>query len=129
MAKKLDLNDIVRFEQAIAKKYGPEAIENPRKHWNDEKEKDYQEQVKKLYKKENASVEKDDKVELDGFLISKKLLNRETTKRVCPVCSAYSFRTRDDVYMTKFDCCQKCYTKWVHQREERWETGWRPKND
>ncbi len=52
MAKKLDLNDIVRFEQAIAKKYGPEAIENPRKHWNDEKEKDYQEQVNKLYKKE-----------------------------------------------------------------------------
>ena len=41
MSKKMDLNDIARFEKAIAKKYGPEAIENPRKHWNDEKEKKY----------------------------------------------------------------------------------------
>ena len=38
MKKDLDLNDIARFEKAIAKKYGNEAIENPRKHWNDEKE-------------------------------------------------------------------------------------------
>ena len=38
MKKKLNLNDIAKFEQAIAKKYGPEAIENPRKYWNDEKE-------------------------------------------------------------------------------------------
>ena len=26
MKKKLDLNDVARFEKAIAKKYGPEAI-------------------------------------------------------------------------------------------------------
>ena len=38
MGKKLDLNDIARFENAIAKKYGKEAIANPRKYWNDEKE-------------------------------------------------------------------------------------------
>tara|TARA_R110002020_G_scaffold74871_2_gene191116 strand:+ start:1028 stop:1414 length:387 start_codon:yes stop_codon:yes gene_type:complete len=127
MTKKLDLNDIAKFEQAIAKKYGLEAIENPRKHWNDEKEKDYQEQLKELSKKEHAIEEKDDKVELDGFLISKKLLNKETTKRVCPVCSAYSFKITDDVFMKKFDCCYKCYIQWVDGREERWLLGWRPK--
>ncbi len=48
MKKDLDLNDIARFEKAIAKKYGPEAIENQRKHWNDETEKSYQDQNKKL---------------------------------------------------------------------------------
>jgi len=129
MKKKLDLNDIAKFEKAIAKKYGPEAVENPRKYWNDEKEKEYQEQLKKLAKKERLNEEKDDKVEQDGFLISKKLLNKETTRRVCPVCKTYSFKIKDDVFMNKFDCCYNCYIQWVDDREERWEKGWRPNND
>ena len=126
MKKDLDLNDIARFEKAIAKKYGPEAIENPRKHWNDEKEKSYQDQIKKLAEKELAFEEKDDKVEQDGFLISKKLLNKDTTRRTCPVCNTYSFKTRDDVFMNKFECCEKCYVQWVENREDRWLLGWRP---
>ena len=129
MSKKLDLNDIAKYEKAIAKKYGPEAIENPRKHWNDEKEKSYQDQIKKLAEKELASEEKDDKVEQDGFLISKKLLNKDTTRRSCPVCNTYSFKIRDDVFMNKFECCEKCYVQWVEGREERWKTGWRPSNE
>ena len=126
MKKDLDLNDIARFEKAIAKKYGPEAIENPRKHWNDEKEKSYQDQIKKLAEKERSFEEKDDKVEQDGFLISKKLLNKDTTRRTCPVCNAYSFKIKDDVFMNKFECCYKCYIQWVDNREERWLSGWRP---
>ena len=126
MKKDLDLNDIARFEKAIAKKYGPEAIENPRKHWDDEKEKSYQDQIKKLAEKELAFEEKDDKVEQDGFLISKKLLNKDTTRRTCPVCKTYSFSKKDDVYMNKFDCCYKCYIQWIDNREERWLSGWRP---
>ena len=129
MKKDLDLNDIARFEKAIAKKYGPEAIENPRKHWNDEKEKSYQDQIKKLAEKELAFEEKDDKVEQDGFLISKKLLNKDTTRRTCPVCNTYSFKTRDDVFMNKFECCYNCYMQWVEGREERWKLGWRPNNE
>ena len=46
---KKDPNRIARIEKAIAKKYGHETIENPRRHWNDEKEKEYQEQrIQKL---------------------------------------------------------------------------------
>jgi len=129
MKKKLTFDDVARFEKAIAKKYGEEAIQNPRKHWNDEKEEKHQEQLRMLAEKELLNEEKDDKVELDGFLISKKLLNREATKRVCPICSAYSYKIRDDVFMNKFDCCYNCYIKWVEDREERWLSGWRPKND
>ena len=129
MSKKLDLNDVARFEKAISKKYGPEAIENPRKHWNDEKEKNYQEQIKKLAEKERSFEEKDDKVEQDGFFISKKLLTREATKRICPVCSTYSHKIRDDVFMNKFDCCYSCYIQYVEGREERWLTGWRPEKE
>ena len=116
MKKGLDLNDIAKFEKAIAKKYGPEAIENPRKHWNDEKEKSYQDQIKKLAEKERAFEESEEKIEVDGILISKKLLTRETIRRDCPVCDTFSFNLKDDAYMMKYDCCYKCFIQWVEGR-------------
>jgi len=126
MKKNRDPNYIVKLEKAISKKYGEEAIQNPRKHWNDEKEEDYQEQIKKIYEKDLRKEIQNEKIEVDGVLISKKLLNKEPTRRICPVCSEYSFSIGDDVYMKKFDCCYKCYIQWVENREERWEQGWRP---
>ena len=122
---KKDLNDIAKYELAISKKYGKEAIQHPKAEWNDEKEKEYQQQIRDLYQKEVKYREKNEKVEVDGILVSKKLFSRDEN-RVCPVCSAYSFELRDNVYMTKFDCCFKCYIQWVEGREDRWKTGWRP---
>ena len=49
---KKDYDTIAAVEQAIAKKYGEEAIQNPRKCWNDEKEEKYQEQLRILSEKE-----------------------------------------------------------------------------
>ena len=43
--KKKDPNYIVKLEKAISKKYGQEAIENPRKHWTDEDEERHEEQT------------------------------------------------------------------------------------
>ena len=122
-----DPNEIVKIEKAIAKKYGEEAIQNPKKYWTDDKEKQYLEQQRDLYYK---SIEEEDldKTELNGVFIPKKLLNKESN-RSCPVCSKYSFKSNDDVYMTKFDCCEKCYVQWVEGREKRWKEGWRPKNE
>tara|TARA_R100001198_G_C5080019_1_gene121988 strand:+ start:161 stop:544 length:384 start_codon:yes stop_codon:yes gene_type:complete len=122
---KKDLNDIARYEVAISKKYGKEAIQHPKADWDDEKEKDYQQQIKDLYEKEKKQQEKNEKIEMDGFLISKKLFNKDDNRN-CPVCQVYSFELRDDVYMTKFDCCFKCYIQWVEGREDRWSSGWRP---
>jgi len=122
---KKDLNEIAKYEVAISKKYGKEAIQHPKADWDDEKEKEYQLQIRELYQKEVKYREKNEKVEVDGILISKKLFSKDED-RVCPVCSSYSFELRDNVYMTKFDCCFKCYIQWVEGREERWNTGWRP---
>jgi hypothetical protein len=121
-----DPNRIARFEKAISKKYGHEAIENPRKHWNDEKEEDFKEQLKKIAERERSYEESQQKEEVNGVLISKKLLTREVIRRDCPVCETFSFSLRDDAYMLKYDCCYNCYLEWVDGREERWETGWRP---
>ena len=122
---KKTLDEIAKYEIAISKKSGKEAIKHPKADWDDEKEKDYQQQIKDLYEKEKKLQEKNEKIEMDGFLISKKLFNKDNNRN-CPVCQTYSFELRDDVYMAKFDCCFKCYIQWVEGREDRWSTGWRP---
>ena len=121
-----DYNRIARIEQAIAKKYGSKTVEDPRSNWDDAKEGDYQEQLKKLATREANFEERTEKEEVNGILMSKKLLTRETTRRSCPVCKVYSFSLKDDAYMNRYDCCFNCYVHWVEGREERWETGWRP---
>jgi len=128
MKKDLDPNYIAKLEKAIADKYGEETIANPRGNWDDNKEQIYQEQITKLREKEILLDELDEKVEVNGVLIPKKLFNRESQNRTCPVCKVYSFNLRDDLYMKKFECCYNCYFQWVEGREERWKTGWRPNN-
>ena len=119
-----DPNYVVKVEQAIAKKYGEITIQHPKKDWTDEKEKEYLEQQRELHWKE-LQEDDIDKVEVNGVFVPKKLI-KKNSNRSCPVCKVYSFKSNDDVYMSKFQCCEKCYIKWVEGREERWKTGWRP---
>jgi phage FluMu gp28-like protein len=122
--KKKDPNYAIKVEKAIAEKYGTETVQHPKKEWNDEKEKKYLSQLKEMHKKE-IQEEDYDKQEIDGVFIPKKLIMKNS-KRSCPVCKTYSFKSKDDVYMSKFECCERCYIQWVENREERWKTGWRP---
>jgi hypothetical protein len=119
-----DPNYAVKVEQAIAKKYGKETVVNPKSQWDDEKEKEYLQQLKESFSPD-AKTEDLEKEEVYGVFIPSKLL-KEESKRSCPICSTYSFKSNDDVYMTKFECCFKCYVQWVEGRESRWKTGWRP---
>jgi len=124
--KNKDPNYVVKIEKAIIDKYGEEAVQNPKSLWTDEKEKLYIDQLRDLY---NQRCEKEDQeVEVNGVFIAEKLITKES-KRSCPVCNTYSFKSNDDVYMAKFDCCEKCYIQWVEDREERWLKGWRPSNE
>jgi len=125
MKKKKDPNYIAKIEQAIKQKYGEDAIQHPQANWDENKEKEYLQQLKELADKEVQKKEKAEKVEKDGFLISKKLLIKKSN-RTCSTCETYSFNVKDDVYMNKYDCCFKCFVQYVEDREERWESGWRP---
>tara|TARA_R110002074_G_scaffold136759_2_gene281553 strand:- start:223 stop:609 length:387 start_codon:yes stop_codon:yes gene_type:complete len=126
MKKNKDPNYIAKLEKAIGDRYGEETVANPRSGWNDEKEKIYQEQIEKIKGKQAFLDELNEKVEVNGVLIPKKLFTKDSQSRTCPVCNTYSFNSKDDVYMKKFECCCKCYIQWVDGREERWKTGWRP---
>ena len=120
-----DPHYIVKLEKAIAEKYGKETIQNPRGNWDEDKEKEYLEQSKEFYKKKSRNEEWQEKIDVNGIKISKKLLNRESLKS-CPVCGSFPKTSLDDVYLVKFECCNTCYIKYVEDREERWLKGCRP---
>ncbi|HHZ97559.1 MAG TPA: hypothetical protein EYN67_18920 [Flavobacteriales bacterium] len=127
MSKK-DSDYIPKLEQAIAQKYGEEAINNPARFWSADKEKEYITQSQEERRKFRAQDETQDNVEQDGFFINQKLLSRDQN-RTCPVCKKYSFRPRDDLYMNKFEACFECFARYISGREERWSTGWRPNKE
>ena len=74
---------------SIAKKYGDEAVQHPKKHWTDEKEKEYLKQQKELHYKE-LSEEDSDKVEVNGVFIPKKLIRRNLIVLVLYVAHIHS---------------------------------------
>ena len=104
--KDKDDNYLIKVEKAIQEKYGEETIKNPKATWDEEKEKEYLEQIKKIAKQEKPK----EKIEIDGVLMPKKLFRKES-KRTCPVCKTYSFSSRDDLYMVKFNHCFGCWLK------------------
>lgn len=122
---KKDWDYIAKLEKAISQKYGEEAIQNPNKNWDDDKEAEYLQQLKILHKKELKIKQQEELVEVNGFLVPKKLLNKDRNKN-CPVCNVYLKTVKDDIYMLKYECCTKCYIEYVEDREERWFSGWRP---
>ena len=124
MAKERDLNEIAKIEKAIKDKYGTEAIQNPKGSWSEEKEKRYLKDLKKFYDK---TLREKSTESVPGFLI-KTRISKERVERECPICGSYSFSSRDDLYMIKFECCFQCYVQYIEGREERWKTGWRPNN-
>ena len=84
--------------KAIQEKYGDETIQNPKVTWDQEKEKKYLEQIKKIYQ----TAKPKEKIEVDGVFVPKKLF------------------TKDDLYMAKFKCCFMCYVQYVEGREKKW---------
>lgn len=122
---KKDLNNIAALEKAIAEKYGDEAAINPKSLWNPAKELEYLKQSKESQIKEAKLENTQEKIDLNGFLITKKLINRNI-QRECTFCNTYSFSREDDVYITKFETCFKCYVKYVEGKENKWKNGWRP---
>ena len=122
-----DLNYIAALEKAIKKKYGADAIENPIKFWDQTKEKAYLDQLANFVKKQKKIEAVSEPENVNGILISPKLLTKEG-KLYCPTCSSLTKKVNDDIYITKFECCEKCYIRYVQNREDRWLKGWRPEN-
>ena len=125
---KKDPNYVAALEKAIKEKYGDFVTMNPKYFWNQEKEREYVAEVKETVKKELDNERTREKVDLDGILIPKKLINKSSNK-TCSLCKQYSFSKNDDVYLNKFSTCQRCYVQHIEDREDRWLAAWRPDGD
>ena len=123
-----DLDYVVKLEKAIKEKYGSKAILNPRSLWDEKKEQKHKTAQEKFHQKRTRNSSFDEKEQLEGFLVSKKLINKESLT-TCSTCGKYSFEKRDDFYFQKYDCCYQCFIQYVDGREERWFSGWRPKEE
>jgi len=106
---------IVGLERAIKEKYGEETTHDPSIHWNEEKEKEYLKQLKDVVHED----EKDGVIEVSGVLVSKKLFNRSTIK-TCKLCNKFCMEAKNDLYLTKYDCCEECFIIHIEGREDKW---------
>jgi len=112
-----DLNYVAALEKAITEKYGEKAASNPRAGWNPEKEAQYQQEVKEAYKKERDNTDAQHLQEIDGVLVSKKLINKNIDRQ-CQLCKKYSFYRYDDLFLTKYSCCQICYLDKIKDKDK-----------
>lgn len=113
---KRDLNYIAALENAVSKQYGEIATLNPKSLWTPDKEQDYLEQVREAVKKEAAAEQSQERVDLGGVFIAKKLLTKNVERR-CAYCQNYSFNRDNEVYLTKYGSCHVCYIKHIEGRK------------
>lgn len=106
--------------QMIKERYGKNALIDPRATGSGLDEEEIRKQLLKFDEKVRKARRKNEKVEKNGFFISKGVLKRANVERVCPVCNTFSFSTYDDVYMMRFKCCFECYIQHVDGREKQW---------
>ena len=104
---KKDLNQVAKIEQAIEKRWGKEAVEIPASHWDEEKEKEYLEQLTARVQNEEPSSSIK---EQGGILITSKLFNNRRVDR-CPECDNFKLSKRDKVLVKKVGHCQRCEWK------------------
>jgi transposase-like protein len=128
MKTKKDPNYLAAVEKAITEKYGKDTVQDFRNQWQEDKEKDYLKQLKRLTKKnDNLSSTKEEFVVGDIKITKRR--SKQKQDRTCPVCKTYSFSRRDDLYMNRFKCCHDCYLDFVIGREEAWKNGERPTDE
>tara|TARA_Y100000310_G_scaffold301640_1_gene338306 strand:- start:179 stop:508 length:330 start_codon:yes stop_codon:yes gene_type:complete len=101
---KLELNKIAELERAIQRKHGAIATKNPSSFWDEEKEAEYLKQLKEQILLE----EEDEKIKVDGFLVSKKLFNRGNIQ-ICSSCKKHCLTLNDDLFYVKHEMCEKCF--------------------
>lgn len=88
------------LQEAIKKKYGEGIDIDFDKEWTNEDEKKFSKNNKKLDEKIKKAVGR----------------RKEIQKRVCDSCGSYSFKSKDDIYMARFDCCYECYIRNIEGR-------------
>jgi len=125
MKTKRNPDYIAAVEKAITEKYGKNTVQDFRNEWEDNKEKEYLNQLKGLRSKRDRLARAREEIIVGDIKITKRR-TKQKDARTCPLCKTYSFSRRDDLYMNRFKSCYECYTDFIQYREEAWKNGDRP---
>jgi hypothetical protein len=128
MKTKKDTNYLAAVEKAIAEKYGKNTVQDFRNEWQEDKEKEYLNQLKGLRVKRDKLSSNRQEIVVGDIKITKRR-TKQKDNRTCPVCKTYSFSRKDDLYMNRFKCCYDCYVDFIEYREEAWKNGKRPTDE
>ena len=110
-----DYKQVSAIEKAVKEKYGDFAVLDPSSLWNTEKEKAYLDQIK-VFDKYYRQQAYENQVDQGGFIIKEKLINKKNFEN-CSLCGEQAYKTEDDLYMNKYNCCFKCFIKHIEGRE------------
>jgi hypothetical protein len=119
---------IADLEQAIAEKYGKLSVQDFRKEWDADKEKEYLVAAKNLRLKKEQLQGDPERIQIGDVNIVKRR-SLKSAERSCPLCKTYSFSSRDDLYMNRFSTCHRCYDDFICGLEDKWNEGWQPTDE
>ena len=99
---KKSLDELAAIERMISDEYGQSAVINPKgAEWTEEKIENFKKDVSRAVEKHK----------------NKKNKMLKEHKNTCDRCETFSFRTKDDIYLIKFGCCEKCYILHIEGRQ------------
>jgi len=113
---KKNIEYIDKLEFAVKKQYGEEAVTNPAKLWNKEKEENYLEQLKLQDKKDKENNKK--KLIFDENGNKQSELKSLKLRKKCNICSKYLLSNKDNLFILKFNSCEECYIKHIEGRNK-----------
>ena len=110
---KLPTNKQALLEKEIIKKYGKDAIRNPKASWEQEELKNFRkEDIVREKERWNGLKREAEERKLDGeTLISDSKTRAYKEDLTCPLCDKGEivFTKSDYYFIFKHECCEKCY--------------------
>jgi hypothetical protein len=110
--------------QILEEKFGKFATIEIGSFWNGTKEEHLRNYLKSEMKRLEKSYQQDEYIKINNILFSKSMLSRRNY--YCAVCGKYNYKLDDLRYSFKYETCQRCYIRYIEDRELRWKEGWRP---
>jgi len=81
---------------------------------------DREEVQKKIFELSKKKIEKNTEVVDEDTYIVSKLVRKENFINKCEICNSGIMNINDDVMFIKYNCCYKCYIRYIEGREDKY---------
>jgi len=102
---KHDSRYVANLENKVKEKYGDLATSTFKPDWTQKEKEEFRQQFIKFHEK---------------ITRNQKTNKQYTINNTCPICDSFSFFKIDDLYLTKFSCCYRCYLSYLEGKEKEY---------